>query len=284
MSIACRRPCQVAFRSLSTATTAEHKPHTKPGAHPHHASHAHVHKAHLAHGTIAVSKFHVKPEVREAELLKMGREIMPAFVASAPGVWGLPGPRSLFFENHHNEWTSIGLWESAHAMEAFKKSPEHDKLMHKFGALIDVGEMKEQVSQADFHYYEPMRQCNWERYPVEVSEWKVKPGFRKQVKHIITENDSAIAHIHKVGLLFQVLMYNAAETHVVGYSVYRDLLNFESGQHDMEKHLVEWGLADFVVHDEVKKEAKHAKHEHHAHIHHHQSGSTLHSNAWVFSE
>lgn len=278
---ACRRPCQAGFRSLSTATTAEHKPHAKPGGQPHHESH--VHKSHVAHGTVAVGKFHLKPEARQAEMLKMSREIMPAFVASAPGLWGLPGPRSLLLENHHNEWMHIGLWESANAMEAFKKSPEHDKLMHKFGALIDFGEgeQKEQVSHADFHYYGPMRQCHWERYPVEISEWKVKPGFRKQVKHLITENESAMAHCHKIGLMFQVLIYSAAEDHVVAYSVYRDLLKWEAGQQDMEKHLAEWGLADFI--QDVKHEPHVHKHEPHVHIHHHHSG-TLHSNAWVYSE
>lgn len=279
MSIAFRRPGQVAFRALSTATAADHKPHAKPHAQPHHATH--VHAAHLAHGTIGRSTFHAKPEVNEAQLLKMGREIMPKFVASAPGVWGLPGPRSMFFENHHNEWTSIGLWESEGAMEAYKKTEEHNKLMHAFGALIDVGTMKEEVHHADFHYWTPMRQCNWERYPIVVSEWKVKPGFREQCRKLVTKNKAVAEFAHNHGLLFQVLIYNAAETHVAAYAVYRDLLKWEAVQHDMEKHIAEWGLAEFLV-DDGQHKTKHDRT--HSHTHHHDDGSIIHTNAWVYSE
>jgi len=223
----------------------------------------------------------MKPEVREAQLLKMGREVMPEFIASAPGVWGLPGPRSILFENHHNEWTSVGLWESAHAMEAFKKSPAHDKIMHKLGALMDVGKMEEHVVHADFHYYEPMRQCNWERYPVEVTEWKVKPGFRKHVQKLIVDNSPLATFAHKMGIQFQVLTYNKAEDHVMAYTVFRDLLKWKTAQGELQKHMVDWGLADFIEHDSAAKEE--VEQDSHHHIHHHQSGTT-HTNAWVFSQ
>jgi len=269
-------------RSLRFATAVDHKHH----AEPHHAEPRHwprTQVAHIAHGTIAVSKFHAKPEVREAQLLKMGREVMPEFVATAPGVWGLPGPRSIFFENHHNEWNTVGLWESASAMEAFKKSPEQDKLMSKFGSLIDLDKREEEeVCGADFHYYEPMRQCNWERYPIEVSEFHVKKGFRQQVHKVLTQNKSAVAWCHDVGLHFQVLKYNAAETHVVGYSVYRDLLKWEAGQEQLAKKFAEWGLAEFLVEDLAAADKK-APHQTHAHTHHIGHGH-LHTNAWVFSQ
>jgi len=269
-------------RGLSTASAADHKLHAQSHhAQPHHWPHTHV--AHIAHGTIAVNKFHMKPEIREAQLLKMSREIMPAFVATSPGVWGLPGPRGILFENHHNEWHSVGMWESPSAMEKWKKSAEHDKLMHKFGSLIDIDNMEqnnEEVCGADFHYHEPMRQCNWERFPIEVSEWHVKPGFRQQVHKLLTQNKSAVAWCHHVGLHFQVLKYNAAETHVVAYNVYKDLLRWEAGQGQLKKNFAEWGLAEFVVEDLAKKDIPHQTH---AHTHHHQQGH-LHTNAWVFSQ
>jgi len=278
LSMASRRPSQAVFRCLSTATSS-HTPLGKPQAQPHHASH--VHKAHLAHGTIAVTKYHTKPEVRQADLLKMGRDMMPEFLASAPGVWGLPGPRSFFFENHHNEWTSVGLWESSNAMEAFKKSPAHDKIMQKFGALIDVGKVDEHVCHADFHYFEPMRQCNWERYPVEVVELKVKPGFRKHLQKLVVDNSPFAAFCNTHGAVFQVLVYNAAEDHVVFYTVFRDLLKWEAAQGELEKNIADWGLADFLEKDVETKQ--HAKQDAHNHIHNFERGA-IHSNAWVFSQ
>merc|ERR1712238_155286 len=166
------------------------------------------------------------------------------------------------------EWTSVGLWESAQAMEAWKKSPAHDKIMHKLGALMDVGKMEEHVVHADFHYYEPMRQCNWERYPVEVTEWKVKPGFRKHVQKLIVDNSPLATFCHKMGVHFQVLTYNKAEDHVMAYTVFRDLLKWKAAQGELPKHMVDWGLADFVVehhheakhHEAAHHEAKYAKH------------------------
>jgi len=254
----------------------------KPQAQQHHASH--VHKAHLAHGTIGVTKYHMKPEVRQADLLKMGREIMPEFIASAPGVWGLPGPRSFFFENHNNEWTSVDLWESSSAMEAFKKSPDHDKIMQKFGALIDVGKVEEHVFHADFHYFEPMRQCNWERYPVEVTEWKVRAGLKNHVHKLIVDNSSFVTFCHRMGVVFQVLTYNAAEDHVRTYTVFRDLLKWEAAQGELQKQFVDWGLAEFIEQGLVVEATKHeAKQDAHNHIHTFEHG-TIHSNAWVFSQ
>lgn len=166
-------------------------------------------------------------------------------------------------------------------MEAFQKSEDYEKLMHDASALVDAGKMKEEVHHADFHYFEPIRQCNWERYPVEVSEFKVKPGFRKQVRKIITQNKSVAEWAHNHGLLFHVFTYNAAEDHVVAYGVYRDLLKWEVGQVEVEKSLAEWGVAEFMVEDWAHQKAKH--HDTHIHTHQHNSG-TLHTNAWVYSE
>lgn len=213
----------------------------------------------------------------------MGRKIMPKFVHSAQGVWGLPGPRSLFFENHHNEWISIGLWESADAMEAYNKSEGHAKLMQDMGALIDVGTFKEDVHDADFHYWSPMKHCNWERYPVEVAVWDVKRGFREHCRKLITENKAVAEWAHKQGLLFQVLTYNAAEDKVVAYSVFRDLLKWEAGQGDMEKNIADWGMAEFVVGDHDAGHHMDKHHRTHAHTHHTHTG-TIHTNAWVYSE
>lgn len=274
----CLRASSRALSSTSFKTVIDQKAHAEPHAQPHAQP---VHSAHLAHGTTAVRKYHLKPGVRLDQLLMKGRELMPKLVSSAPGVWGLPGPRSMFFENQDHEFTSIGLWESEEAMAAYEKSKDHEILMRDLGAFMNFGEVKGEVHQADFHYWSPMGECNWERFPVVVSEWNVKPGFRQQCHKLVNDSKAVAAYAQNHGLLFQILIYNAVESHVVAYAVYRDLLKWESAQHDMQKHMADWGLAEFIVVDEKQHKAK--QHQTPGHIHHHDCG-TIHTNAWVYSE
>ena len=281
------------LRASSTATKAAPAKTASP---EHHAAEPHVigktghhdihhYTVHHAVGTTGVATFHFKPEIRMAQVLKMGREVVPKMMAttSGHGAWGLPGPRSIFMEDEETKlYTSMNFWESKEAMEKFEKSEEQQKLMQDVGAFIDIKSMTHAAHSSDFIYYAPIKPCNFERYPVAVMTFKVKPGFRQVCQKLVTSNSDVARWTHDIGLLFQVITYNEAEDEATSYNVYKDLLKYTEGQTHMEKNLADWGIAEYIDWELPHKEG--GAHDAHKDAAHHEDPTKVHSNSWVYSE
>lgn len=185
---------------------------------------------------------------------------------------GVPGPRSLVFrDDKTQEVTSVDFWESAEAIDAHRHDAEHQKIMSEFRVFADPDTFQQEVHpHTDVLYYSSMPQCNWERYPIEVGHWPVKPGSRQQSVKILSENKSLLQWVHDAGLLVLVLKYNEAQDHCISYGVFKDLLKWDAMHKDFGRKLTEWGLAEIVTVPDIDEAAAQIP--------------APHSNAWVYSE
>jgi len=246
-SVTCGRQSLVKFRAASTTTVdaaKEHKSHQAPqGTH-------HVRAAHHVTCCAQTFRYRLKPEMREAQLLHWARRAMPHFLHVAQGkMLGVPGPRGLGFrDDKTHEYTCMDLWESAEAMEMQSKKPEHQKIMSEFDAYVDPDSIQVEVHpHTDVLYYASMPQSNWERYPIEVGHWPMKPGTRQQCVKILAENKNLLQWCHDAGVLVLVLKYNEAQDHCISHTVIKDLLKWETMHKDFGRKLTEWGLAEHLA-------------------------------------
>lgn len=269
-SISFGRQNLATVRAASTATVAaakDKKPHQAP-----HGTH-HVRAAHHVTCTAQTFTYHLKPEIRNVQVLQWARRMMPKFMHSAQGkVLGVPGPRALSFHNDKTqENTCIDLWQSAEAMETQSQTAEHQKLMSEFGAYADADTFHQEVNpHTDVFYYASMEQSNWERYPIEVGVWPMKPGSRQKAAKCLAENKKLLQWVHDAGLLVLVVKYNDAQDQCTSYAVFKDLLKWEALHKDFGHKLTEWGLGELIAVPDINEAAAHIP--------------APYSNAWVYSE
>lgn len=218
----------------------------------------------IAAGTISKNHWHTK---HEAEVAKHAREHIPQYLAAVKGVLGLPGPRAIAFENEETkQWTGMVFWESHTASKKAHDSEEHVKLMEGFGPHLDMDKKvgDAETLHADFHYWAPIRECNYERYPVEVGVHHMKPGAREFIRKQVASNHDIAKWVNECGALFAALAWNDAETKLTVYIMYSDLLRHEAHAQEWPKHFEAWGMTDFM---DLEK-----------------SISTIHSNCFLYSE
>jgi len=251
---------RMTLRAASTAT------HTATKKRPSTAGKLHAAPKILNVATGTVSKNHWRTH-HPAEVAKHAREHIPKYIAAMKGVMGLPGPRAIAFENEEtNQWTGLMFWESHSASQKAHHSKEHAQLMEGFAPFLDMTEMKEgepEILHADFHYWAPVRECNYERYPVSVAVHHVKPGCREFVRKLVEKEDLA-KWCHDNSILFAALAWNDAEDKVTVYIMYNDLLKFEAAAGEWPKKFAAWGMTEFMDLD--------------------KSTSVVHSNCFMYSE
>jgi len=219
----------------------------------------------MATGTVAKNHWRTH---HPAEVAKHAREHIPKYIAAMHGMMGLPGPRAIAFENEETkQWTGLMFWESHAASQKAHTSKEHADLMEGFAPLLDMTEMQEaepEMLHADFHYWAHVRECNYERYPLEVGTYHVKPGFREYARKQVESNPDLAKWCIDNSLLFAALTWNDAEDKLSVYILYNDLLKFESASAVWPKKFEEWGMAKFFDLD--------------------KSTSVVHSNCYMYSE
>jgi len=231
----------------SSAATQKMTDHSRPDK-------AHIGKVgalpavlNMATGTVSKSHWHTKhgPEVG-----KYAREHIPKYMAAVQGVLGLPGPRAIAFENEETkQWTGLMFWESHAASQKAQGSKEHAKLMEGFGPLCDTDKKQEdaEMLHADFHYWAPIKECNYERYPIEVGVYHlVKPGFREFLRKQVESNGDLAKWCNECGVLFAALTWNDAEDKFTVYVMYNDLLKWEAKAEEWPKKFEAWGMAEFM--------------------------------------
>jgi len=219
----------------------------------------------IAAGAISKDHWHTK---HEAEVAKHAREHMPTYLAAVQGVLGLPGPRAIAFENEETkQWTGMVFWESHAASKKAHGSKEHVKLMKGFGPHLDMDEKvgDAEMLHADFHYWAPIRECNYERYPVAVGvHHMTKPGAREFIRKQVTSNHDIAKWANDCSVLFAALTWNDAENKLTMYTIYSDLLKWEAHAEEWPNKFEAWGMTDFMDLE--------------------QSTSMIHSNCFLYSE
>jgi len=198
-------------------------------------------------GSVSKNHWHTNHPV---EVAKHAREHVPHYIAAVQGVLGLPGPRAIAFENDETkQWTGLTFWESHSASQKAHDSEEHAKLMEGFGHLLDMDKMKEadvEMLHADFYYWAPIKECNYERYPLTVAVHNVKPGFRKFLRKTVGSNHDMAKWLIDIGSLFSAVTWNKAEDKMTVYTLYNDLLKYEAAMGEGAKKFEAWGFTEFM--------------------------------------
>jgi len=128
------------------------------------------------------------------------------------------------------------------------KNPQHQKIMTEFEAYADHDSVQVEVHpHTDVFYYSSMPQSNWERYPIEVGHWPMKPGRRQQCAKILCENKELLQWCHDAGVLVLVLKYNEAQDHCTSHAVIKDLLKWERMHEHFGRTLAKWGMGEHLA-------------------------------------
>merc|ERR1711957_615518 len=104
-----------------------------------------------------------------------------------------------------------------------------------------------EMLHADFHYYAPIKECNYERYPMQINvHHLVKPGFREFLRKQVESNKDLAKWINDCGILFGAFTWNDAEDILTVYVMYNDMLKLESAAEEWPKKFEAWGMTEFM--------------------------------------